>query len=179
MYVHTPLMCTALLAFTYSHISTDKHTLCTLHGQYAIDMYACIHSEAATLKKRQYAVWVHIKCIGHALCVGCMHVLYVCCLLWCTCSHTYSSPVQCVYILLKCSICCVIVALPHTQYIRLGENVIEWSHDFRLYITTRLRNPHYLPETSVKVQHCYCMYRQCMCWGVYALTVCMYVYNVW
>ena len=37
------------------------------------------------------------------------------------------------------------------QYIRLGENVIEYSGDFRLYITTRLRNPHYLPETSVKV----------------------------
>jgi dynein heavy chain len=37
------------------------------------------------------------------------------------------------------------------DYIRLGENVIEYSSDFRLYITTRLRNPHYLPETSVKV----------------------------
>nr|WAW84833.1 axonemal dynein heavy chain reconstructed 1 [Halisarca dujardinii] len=37
------------------------------------------------------------------------------------------------------------------DYIRLGENMIEYSPDFRLYITTRLRNPHYLPETSVKV----------------------------
>ena len=37
------------------------------------------------------------------------------------------------------------------QYIRLGENVIEYSQDFRFYITTRLRNPHYLPEVSVKV----------------------------
>ena len=37
------------------------------------------------------------------------------------------------------------------QYIRLGEAVIEYSQDFRLYITTRLRNPHYLPEVSVKV----------------------------
>ncbi|XP_072168572.1 dynein axonemal heavy chain 3-like [Diadema setosum] len=35
--------------------------------------------------------------------------------------------------------------------IRLGENVIEWSPDFRFYITTSLRNPHYLPEISVKV----------------------------
>ena len=33
---------------------------------------------------------------------------------------------------------------------RLGENVIEFSKDFRFYITTRLRNPHYLPEVSVK-----------------------------
>ena len=37
------------------------------------------------------------------------------------------------------------------QYIRLGENLIEYSNDFRFYITTRLRNPHYLPEVSVKV----------------------------
>ncbi|XP_071815449.1 dynein axonemal heavy chain 3-like isoform X3 [Apostichopus japonicus] len=37
------------------------------------------------------------------------------------------------------------------DYIRLGDNVIEFSRDFMLYITTRLRNPHYLPEVSVKV----------------------------
>ncbi|XP_003391067.2 PREDICTED: dynein heavy chain 3, axonemal-like [Amphimedon queenslandica] len=37
------------------------------------------------------------------------------------------------------------------EYIRLGENVIEYSQDFRFYITTRFRNPHYLPEVSVKV----------------------------
>ncbi|KAK3579501.1 hypothetical protein CHS0354_028323 [Potamilus streckersoni] len=37
------------------------------------------------------------------------------------------------------------------DYIRLGDNVIEYSKDFRLYITTRLRNPHYLPEIAVKV----------------------------
>lgn len=29
--------------------------------------------------------------------------------------------------------------------------MIEYSRDFRFYITTKLRNPHYLPETSVKV----------------------------
>lgn len=37
------------------------------------------------------------------------------------------------------------------DYIRLGDNVIEYSKDFRLYITTSYRNPHYLPEISVKV----------------------------
>ncbi|XP_033109939.1 dynein heavy chain 3, axonemal-like isoform X2 [Anneissia japonica] len=37
------------------------------------------------------------------------------------------------------------------EYLRLGENVIEYSHDFKFYITTSLRNPHYLPEISVKV----------------------------
>uniref|UniRef100_A0A3Q3KEU7 Dynein axonemal heavy chain 7 n=1 Tax=Monopterus albus TaxID=43700 RepID=A0A3Q3KEU7_MONAL len=35
--------------------------------------------------------------------------------------------------------------------IRLGESTIEYAPDFRFYITTKLRNPHYLPETSVKV----------------------------
>ncbi|KAG7262162.1 hypothetical protein CRUP_003824 [Coryphaenoides rupestris] len=35
--------------------------------------------------------------------------------------------------------------------IRLGESVIEYSHGFRFYITTKLRNPHYLPELATKV----------------------------
>lgn len=56
------------------------------------------------------------------------------------------------------SLCCDI--LTHTTFslytagvdmIRLGENVIEYNKDFRFYITTKLRNPHYLPEVAVKV----------------------------
>ena len=35
--------------------------------------------------------------------------------------------------------------------IRLGYSTVEYSESFRFYITTKLRNPHYLPETSVKV----------------------------
>uniref|UniRef100_A0A8B9LGD7 Dynein, axonemal, heavy chain 7 n=1 Tax=Astyanax mexicanus TaxID=7994 RepID=A0A8B9LGD7_ASTMX len=35
--------------------------------------------------------------------------------------------------------------------IRLGDSTIEYAPNFRFYITTKLRNPHYLPETSVKV----------------------------
>lgn len=35
--------------------------------------------------------------------------------------------------------------------IKLGETVLEYNEKFRLYITTKLRNPHYLPETAVKV----------------------------
>ncbi|XP_073489206.1 dynein axonemal heavy chain 7 isoform X1 [Aquarana catesbeiana] len=35
--------------------------------------------------------------------------------------------------------------------IRLGDSTIEYAPDFRFYVTTKLRNPHYLPETSVKV----------------------------
>jgi len=35
--------------------------------------------------------------------------------------------------------------------IRLGDQSVEYSDSFRFYITTKLRNPHYLPEISVKV----------------------------
>ena len=37
------------------------------------------------------------------------------------------------------------------MYIRMGEKVIEYSAGFKLYITTKLRNPHYLPEVATKV----------------------------
>uniref|UniRef100_A0A8B9CE66 Dynein axonemal heavy chain 7 n=1 Tax=Anser brachyrhynchus TaxID=132585 RepID=A0A8B9CE66_9AVES len=33
----------------------------------------------------------------------------------------------------------------------LGDSTIEYAPEFRFYITTKLRNPHYLPEVSVKV----------------------------
>jgi dynein heavy chain len=35
--------------------------------------------------------------------------------------------------------------------IRLGDATIEYSDDFRFYVTTKLRNPHYMPELQVKV----------------------------
>ena len=35
--------------------------------------------------------------------------------------------------------------------IRIGDATIEYSKDFRFYVTTKLPNPHYLPETAVKV----------------------------
>lgn len=34
---------------------------------------------------------------------------------------------------------------------KLGDSQVEYNTDFRLYITTKLRNPHYLPEIAVKV----------------------------
>uniref|UniRef100_A0A8C3EWU4 Dynein axonemal heavy chain 3 n=1 Tax=Corvus moneduloides TaxID=1196302 RepID=A0A8C3EWU4_CORMO len=37
------------------------------------------------------------------------------------------------------------------EYMKLGENIIEYSKDFRFYMTTHLRNPHYYPEVAVKV----------------------------
>ncbi|CAG2057340.1 unnamed protein product, partial [Timema podura] len=35
--------------------------------------------------------------------------------------------------------------------IKLGDSIVEYNVQFRLYITTKLRNPHYLPEVAVKV----------------------------
>ncbi|XP_056634815.1 dynein axonemal heavy chain 7 [Diorhabda sublineata] len=35
--------------------------------------------------------------------------------------------------------------------LKLGDSVVEYSPDFKLYVTTKLRNPHYLPEVAVKV----------------------------
>ncbi|KAL8592235.1 hypothetical protein ACOMHN_030910 [Nucella lapillus] len=37
------------------------------------------------------------------------------------------------------------------EMIRLGDSLVEYSRDFRFYITSKLRNPHYLPELSTKV----------------------------
>ena len=35
--------------------------------------------------------------------------------------------------------------------IKLGDSVLEYNNNFRFYITTKLRNPHYLPEVMIKV----------------------------
>jgi dynein heavy chain len=39
----------------------------------------------------------------------------------------------------------------NTKMIRFGDSEIEYSDGFRFYITTKLRNPHYMPEVSTKV----------------------------
>jgi len=36
------------------------------------------------------------------------------------------------------------------EFIRLGDKELDYSRDFRLYITTKLGNPHYTPEVSTK-----------------------------
>jgi len=36
-------------------------------------------------------------------------------------------------------------------YVRIGDNEVEYSPKFKLYITTRMQNPHYTPEVSTKV----------------------------
>jgi dynein heavy chain len=37
------------------------------------------------------------------------------------------------------------------EVLRLGDKELDWNKDFRLYITTKLANPHYTPEVSTKV----------------------------
>lgn len=37
------------------------------------------------------------------------------------------------------------------DYMKIGENIVEYNQNFLFYMTTRLRNPHYLPEVAVKV----------------------------
>lgn len=40
----------------------------------------------------------------------------------------------------------------NSDYIKLANNLVEYSKNFKLYMTTRLKNPVYLPEISVKVK---------------------------
>lgn len=35
--------------------------------------------------------------------------------------------------------------------IKLGESSVEWSPHFKMFMTTKLRNPHYAPEICTKV----------------------------
>ena len=39
--------------------------------------------------------------------------------------------------------------------IRLGDSTLEYSENFRFYITTKLRNPHYMPEVNSYVSFKY------------------------
>ena len=64
------------------------------------------------------------------------------------------------------------------DYIRLGDNVIEYSADFRLYITTSYRNPHYLPEIAVKVSICKISSysgEKMKCYRFYHVAVCLHL----
>jgi len=44
-----------------------------------------------------------------------------------------------------------IVIKGNSMTLKLGDSVIEYSKDFKFLLTTKLRNPHYLPEVSTKV----------------------------
>lgn len=39
--------------------------------------------------------------------------------------------------------------------IRLGESTVEYSDRFQLYMTTKIRNPHYMPDVAIKVHFHY------------------------
>ena len=54
--------------------------------------------------------------------------------------------------------------------IRLGDSTLEYSVDFKFYMTTKLRNPHYLPETSVKVSFAYSIISK-KWWHSFLLTI--------
>lgn len=43
------------------------------------------------------------------------------------------------------------LTLGGVECIRLGDSVIEYSNEFKFFITTKLRNPHYMPELATKV----------------------------
>ena len=38
-----------------------------------------------------------------------------------------------------------------SKYIKIGDSVVEYNDDFQFFMSTKLRNPHYLPEVSTKV----------------------------
>ena len=43
------------------------------------------------------------------------------------------------------------IKVGNRNIMKLGDKEVDYNPDFRFYLTTKLRNPHYLPETSVKV----------------------------
>ena len=34
--------------------------------------------------------------------------------------------------------------------IKLGDSTVEYNKDFKFFVTTKLRNPHYMPEARLK-----------------------------
>lgn len=67
----------------------------------------------------------------------------------------------CIYIILDPILLKNTYRVAGIEYLKLGESELQWHPDFRFYITTRLRNPHYLPEVAVKVSmslHCTTLY---------------------
>jgi dynein heavy chain len=45
-----------------------------------------------------------------------------------------------------------IIKRGNRETIRLGDKELDYSRDFKLYITTKLANPHFTPEVSTKVR---------------------------
>ena len=51
-----------------------------------------------------------------------------------------------------------------TLSIRLGDTTVEYSEQFRFYITTKLRNPHYAPDICTKVSYIATLVPLCLKW---------------
>uniref|UniRef100_A0A8B9RJH5 Dynein, axonemal, heavy chain 1 n=1 Tax=Astyanax mexicanus TaxID=7994 RepID=A0A8B9RJH5_ASTMX len=68
--------------------------------------------------------------------------------------NAHSSALVCVFVCL-CVCVCVCVTQTYKQQgttvLKLGDTVIPYHNDFKMYITTKLPNPHYSPEISTKV----------------------------
>jgi dynein heavy chain len=41
---------------------------------------------------------------------------------------------------------------PEKKMVKFGDNLIDYASDFKMYLTSRHANPHYLPEISTKIQ---------------------------
>lgn len=44
------------------------------------------------------------------------------------------------------------------EVIKIGENIIPYHKNFKFFITTKLRNPHYAPEVIVSLNTKYCFH---------------------
>ena len=44
-----------------------------------------------------------------------------------------------------------LITIGRNVCVRIGDKEIDYHKDFKLYITTRMSNPHYTPEVSTKV----------------------------
>lgn len=44
-----------------------------------------------------------------------------------------------------------LIQIGKNSYVKVGDKELEYDKDFKLYITTRMPNPHYTPEVSTKV----------------------------
>ena len=44
-----------------------------------------------------------------------------------------------------------LIQVGKNSYVKVGDKELEYDKDFKLYITTRMPNPHYTPEVSTKV----------------------------
>jgi dynein heavy chain len=57
---------------------------------------------------------------------------------------------NCINFLLNMYVRAVVFTVGTTKMIKLGDKLVEWDDNFRLFLTTKLANPHYSPEIMGK-----------------------------